>query len=277
MPFTLAGNTFSFMWDRPVLKALDALGALRLSTFDVIVTPGHLWHNEIDGAGRSALKETLVERGYTLESLNPPATDYNLASLTSDVRELAIGMYTETINLAADLGAKGVVVVPGRVSSLLPPPRDQLWGVLEDGIGQLAEHARSKGLVLHLEVHPLTPVPTARETLNLVERIASPAVGIAYDVANAEFIGEDLAEAIGMMGSHLTQIHLSDATRTHWMHGGFGTGTVDLDAVMKALDNVRFAGAAVLEIISNNPIRDFEESIARVSVAQTKQATGPSR
>ena len=28
MPFTLAGNTFSFMWDRPVVEALDALGAL---------------------------------------------------------------------------------------------------------------------------------------------------------------------------------------------------------------------------------------------------------
>ncbi len=103
MPFTLAGNTFSFMWDRPVVEALDALGALGLSTFDVIVTPGHLWHSELEGAGRATLRRTLEERNYTLDSLNPPATDYNLASLTPDVRQLAIGMYRETINLAADL------------------------------------------------------------------------------------------------------------------------------------------------------------------------------
>ena len=271
MPFTLAGNTFSFMWDRPVVEALDALGALGLSTFDVIVTPGHLWHSELEGAGRATLRRTLEERNYTLDSLNPPATDYNLASLTPDVRQLAIGMYRETINLAADLGAKGVVVVPGRVSSLLPPPREQLWGVLEDGIGALAEHARSKGLVLHLEVHPLTPVPTALETVSLVERIASPAVGIAYDVANAEFIGEDQVNAIAAMGRYLTQIHLSDATRTRWMHGGFGTGTVDLEAVLNALDESGFSGAAVLEIISDSPIRDFQESIARVAAARKNQ------
>ncbi len=161
--------------------------------------------------------------------------------------------------------------MPGRVSSLLPPPREQLWGVLEDGIGALAEHARSKGLVLHLEVHPLTPVPTALETVSLVERIASPAVGIAYDVANAEFIGEDQVNAIAAMGRYLTQIHLSDATRTRWMHGGFGTGTVDLEAVLNALDESGFSGAAVLEIISDSPIRDFQESIARVAAARKNQ------
>jgi sugar phosphate isomerase/epimerase len=269
VPLAIGGNTFSFMWSHPALEAMDRLNTLGLSAFDVIVTPGHLWPTEIDSAGRAELRKTLEARGYTLDSLNPPATDYNLASLTPDVRRLAMGMYGDIIDLAAELGAKGVIVVPGRVSSLLPPPSDQLRSVLEDGIGELADRARSRGIILHLEVHPLTPVPTTRDILGLVEGIASPSVGIAYDVANAEFVGENQADAIAAMGQHLTQLHLSDATRTRWMHGGFGTGTVDLKSVLDALEGSNFSGSAILEIISSDPLEDFKESLERIAAACT--------
>lgn len=270
MALAIGGNTFSFMWSRPALDAMDALNTLGLCAFDVIVSPNHLWPDEMDGAGRTAFKRTLEGRGYTLDSLNPPATDYNLASLTANVRQLAMDMYCEVIDLAADLGAAGVVVVPGRVSNLLPPPRDQLQGVIADGIGTLADRARSRGVILHLEVHPLTPCPTATDVLELVESIDSPAVGIAYDVANAEFVGESQAKAIAAMGRHLTQIHLSDATRTRWMHGGFGTGTVDLESILGALDAIQYSGSAVLEIISDDPIADFRESLERIGAARAR-------
>lgn len=267
MPIAIGGSTFSFMWSHPTLAAMDALNALGMSAFDVIVTPGHLWPSEIDKAGRVELRNTLAARNYGLDSLNPPATDYNLASLTPEVRAFAMAMYGEVIDLAADLGAKGVVVVPGRVSSLLPPPRDQLRRLLEDAIGTLAEHARSRGVVLHVEMHPLTPVPLTSDMLELVRAIASPLVGIAYDVANAEFVGENQADAIAAMGSHLTQIHLSDATRTRWMHGSFGSGTVDLPAVMTALQAANYTGSTILELISHDPLTDFRDSLERINHA----------
>lgn len=268
MTFKVGGNTFSFMWTHPALQAMDELGALGLSTFDVIVTPGHLWPSEIARGGRTQLKQDLAGRGFTLDSLNPPATDYNLASLTPNVRQLALDMYVEIIELAADLEAKAVVVVPGRVSSLLPPPRYKLDTVIEDSISQLALRAAVLGVGLHLEVHPLTPMPMTRDLLTFVQKLASPAVGIAYDVANAEFVGEDQASAIAAMGKHLTQIHLSDATRTRWMHGSFGTGTVDLRSVLNALDAIGYSGSAVFEIISDAPLTDYRDSIERLNAAR---------
>jgi L-ribulose-5-phosphate 3-epimerase len=260
----VGGNTFSFMWTHSALEAMDALNSADLSSFDVIVTPGHLWPDELDSTARKVFRSTLNSRGYTLDSLNPPATDYNIASLTRDVRELALNMYGEIIDLAADLEARAVVVVPGRVSSLLPPPHAALGNVLEDSIGRLADQAQSRGLLLHLEVHPLTSVPTTRDMLDLVRKIARPNVGIAYDVANAEFIGENQIEAITAMGPLMTQIHLSDATTSKWMHGGFGSGTVDLKAVIDTLDMAEFSGSVVLEIISTDPLTEFRQSLDQI-------------
>lgn len=268
MAFKVGGNTFSFMWTHSALEAMDTLGTLGLSAFDVIVAPGHLWPSEVDRGARGQLKRDLAGRGFSLDSLNPPATDYNLASLTPNVRQLALDMYVEIIELAADLEARAVVVVPGRVSSLLPPPRKQLDTVIEDSISQLALRASALGIGLHLEVHPLTPLPMTRDLLAFVQKLSSPAVGIAYDVANAEFVGEDQAGAIAAMGRHLTQVHLSDATRTRWMHGGFGTGNVDLRSVLNALDAIDYSGSAVFEIISDAPLTDYRDSIERFNAAR---------
>lgn len=272
MAVAIGGNTFSFMWTHSALEAMDALNSTGLSSFDVIVTPGHLWPDELDGTARKQFRRTLNSRGYTLDSLNPPATDYNIASLTRDVRELALKMYGEIIDLAADLEAKAVVVVPGRVSSLLPPPLTALNNVLEDSIGRLADRAQSRGLLLHLEVHPLSSVPTTKDMLGLVRKLALPNVGIAYDVANAEFIGENQIEAITAMGPLMTQIHLSDATSSRWMHGGFGSGTVDLKAVIDTLDAADYAGSTVLEIISSDPLAEVQQSLDQIRAI--RQARG---
>jgi sugar phosphate isomerase/epimerase len=53
------------------------------------------------------------------------------------------------------------------------------------------------------------------------------------------------------------------------MHGGFGTGTVDLKSVLDALEGSNFSGSAILEIISSDPLEDFKESLERIAAACT--------
>lgn len=268
MAIRFGGNTFSYMWATSCDKALDELSGLGLNDFDVLVSPGHLWPNDLDKPQRQQLRQRLESSGIRLESLNPPALDYNLGSLVAEVCATAVDIYEETMRLACDLGAKGVVVVPGRVSSLLPPPAGETRARLMDTVGGLAKTAERLGLKIHLETHPLTSRPTAASLLDLIEDIGSASLGVAYDLSNAEFIGEDQPAAIRALGPRLTQMHVSDGTRQSWLHAAVGEGTVDFKAAFAAADEIGFSGIAIIELIAPNPADAYTRSLAEIARLQ---------
>src|SRR5919206_5366050 len=137
MELRLGGSTFSYMWGGSALDAMRSLLALGLNDFDVITVPGHLWPQELDAAARTELARTLRDDGIRVESLNVPALDVNLASCVPDVRMQSIEVYASILRLSAELGGKGVVVVPGRVSGLWPPHKDQSLDWTADSIERL--------------------------------------------------------------------------------------------------------------------------------------------
>jgi L-ribulose-5-phosphate 3-epimerase len=261
MGFRLGGTTFSFMWSEPALATMRRIGELGLREFDVIMAPGHLWPDELDGAARRQMRQALAQDGLRVESTNLPALDFNLGSCLAEVRAYAVGRYADALRLAADLGGRGVVVVPGRVSGLLPPDRDDTLFWLGDSIAALLKVADETGQDLLLETHPQTAIASAEAMATFVESIHHPRALVAYDVANAEFIGEDQAEAIRRLRPILAQIHLSDATRTSWKHDRAGLGTVRFDRVRTALEEIDFGGVAIIEVISAHTLPDTKATI----------------
>jgi L-ribulose-5-phosphate 3-epimerase len=113
-------------------------------------------------------------------------------------------------------------------------------------------------------LHPQTPVPNGNLIGDFVDRFTSPRVLIAYDFANAEFIGEDYVAAVARLEHRIGQYHLSDSTRTAWRHDALGRGTVNVQAALKAISDSRSDGVTILEIISPDPIEEMEDSIRQI-------------
>lgn len=91
-------------------------------------------------------------------------------------------------------------------------------------------------------------------------RIDHPLLKVAYDVSNAEFVGEDQVEALRQLAPWLGQVHLSDGTATRWRHDRVGAGTVRFAEILRVLDEIGFDGVHVLEIISSTPLEDMAAS-----------------
>lgn len=255
------GSTFPFMWSEPARSALTRLQKLGLNDFDIIMVPGHLWHDELSSGQRTTLAAQLRADGIRIESLNLPALDQNLVSCIPEARAYAVALYTRTLELSADLGARGAVVIPGRVSALFPPAQADSEGWLADGLAQLLKVAERLTLNLYVESHPQTPIPTVDKIERFFSQLVHDRLKVAYDVSNAEFVSEDQVDAIRRLGPRLGQIHLSDGTRARWRHDRIGAGTVNFPAILQALEEVRFSGISVLEIISSTPIEDIAASI----------------
>jgi sugar phosphate isomerase/epimerase len=254
------GSTFSFMWSEPALSAMQKLKALGLNDFDVIMVPGHLWHDELGAGDRAALARALRAEGMRLESLNLPALDVNLASCVREVRHYAVDVYAKAMQLCRDLGGRAVVVVPGRVSGLWPPAQRDSESWLAEALERLLETADALDLDLYIESHPQTPIPTVDRIERFLARIEHRRLKVAYDVSNAEFVSENQVDALRRLAPRLGQVHLSDGTRTRWRHDRVGLGTVDFRAILDVLDAIGFAGVRLLEIISPSALDDIAAS-----------------
>lgn len=269
----LGASTFAFAWQGTALDAVRRLRALGLDGFDLMLAPGHCWPAELSAADRSRLASTLAAEEIRIDSVNFPALDLNLASNVAEVRSYSVARYREALLLGAELGARGVVAVPGRVSPLIGPPREETERWLAESVGELLAVAHETDASVFLELHPQTPIPTVDALDTFVAGFDDPRLRVAYDVANAEFVSEDHGEALRRLAPRLGQVHLSDASATRWAHDRVGRGTVDFATVFRTLDEIAFDGACILEVVTPTPIPDIEMSLD----ALARPAADPAR
>jgi sugar phosphate isomerase/epimerase len=250
------------MWRGPALDAMRELLGTGVNDFDIMTVPGHLWPEDLDSSSRRRLRQALISEGIRIESLNPPSVDYNLASCVTDVRAAAVQMYSRLLELGAEIGVRNVVVVPGRVGSLLAPKLENTLGWLESGFQQLLRVAEKNDQRLYVEMIPLSPISKVDRLIPFLDRFdGNPRMLVAYDVASAEFMGEDQVSALRSIGKRLGQTHLSDSPRQVWRHDRVGLGTVKFPEILATLRGLPFGGVNILEIISTHPEADIAASL----------------
>ena len=255
---SFGASTFSFIRQESALDSMRRLRRTGYRRFDVLAVPGHLWPAELSGSARTDLRRALERDDIVVESINPQPIDLNVGSCLQEVREHSVSIYSDAIRLATEIGARGVVVVPGRVAIALPPRAEDTLRWTVDSIAALSQVAREAGLeALLLENHPSTGFPTAVAMCELVDHVGADNVKVAYDVANAEYLGEDQIQAIKLLGNRLGQTHLSDGEPGRWAHDRPGRGAVRFHEILGELDAIEFVGTNIVEIVSQEPLADY--------------------
>lgn len=246
-------NTYGYIWSIPAPQCVRRLARLGYRQFEFLLQPPHLSFDDVGPEARRELRSILKDVGAYKTTINLPSLDHNLASPFSRVRAATVAMFEDTIDLAADIGAETVIVVPGRMSPLFPPSIEDRTAWVVDGISKLLPRAEDRGVGLAVENVPFAAFPDATSLESFVRGFGSPAIGVCYDVANAHFIGENPAMGIRQLADLLRIVHLSDTGRRTWRHDQIGMGTVPFAEVVEAMDAVAFEGACTLEIISQDP------------------------
>lgn len=256
-------NTMSFMWNASAHAALDALGTKGYRVFEVMTQHPH-FDPFMEPAQVREFASFLRAGGYEVETLNVPSLDLNLASGTAPMREYTVSVFERLIRIAAEIGAKGVIVVTGRVNPLIQPSRVDLEGWFRGSFERVLRAAESHGVELLLENIPMGVYPDAPGLVRFAASLDHPLVRICYDIANAHFIGEDAAKGLELVAPHLAIVHLSDTRRDAWRHDPVGQGDCDFAGFCATLDRIGYAGTAILEIISPQPLVDIPASHARL-------------
>jgi sugar phosphate isomerase/epimerase len=249
----VGANTMAFMWRAPAREALETLAREGYRRFEVMAQRPHfdptMARSEAEAFGRF-----LRDAGLTVETINMPSLDQNLASAAPEMRDYTVRLFERLIAIAGTIGATGVITVTGRVNPLIPPARPDLEGWFQEAFERVLRAAEPAGVRLLLENIPMGVYPRADQLIAFADRIDSPSVGICYDIANAHFIGEDTAEGLGQVRSRLGMVHLSDTGRQVWRHDPVGQGSCDFASFGAALREIGYRNTSMLEIVADPPV-----------------------
>lgn len=250
-PLAVGVNTMSFMWKGSAREALATLARAGYRRFEVMAQRPHF--DPMMGRDEAlAFGRFLRDAGLTVETVNMPSLDQNLASSTPEMRDYTVRLFERLIGVADAIGATGVIVVTGRVNPLIAPPRRDLEEWFAEAFGRVLRAAEAAGIKLLLENLPMGVYPRADQLIAFADGIDSPLVGICYDIANAHYIGEDTNAGLGQVGSRLEIVHLSDTGRQAWRHDPVGQGSCDFAGFGATLRRMGYARRSMLEIVTGD-------------------------
>ena len=92
-----------------------------------------------------------------------PNIDINVAGAAPEMRAYSLDLLTDTVRLAGELGARGVVIGPGKANPLFPADADELIGHFFAALDRLCPVAESAGTALWVENMPFAFLPAIGE------------------------------------------------------------------------------------------------------------------
>ncbi|HEX9183055.1 MAG TPA: sugar phosphate isomerase/epimerase family protein [Burkholderiales bacterium] len=264
MPMKVGANTMSFMWKSSARKALETLAREGYRTFEVMAQRPH-FDPFMKRSAALAFARFLRDAGLTVETVNIPSLDQNLASASPEMRDYTVRLFERLIAIAEVIGATGVIVVTGRVNPLIAPARADLEGWFAEAFARVLRAAERTGVRLLLENIPMGVYPRADQLARFAGRIDSPLVGICYDIANAHFIGEDTAKGLLQVRRRLGIVHLSDTGRRAWRHDPVGQGSCDFAGFGATLREIGYSRTSMLEIVAERPLPGIVASHRKIA------------
>jgi sugar phosphate isomerase/epimerase len=181
-----------------------------------------------------------------------------------EVREARLATWRELIEIAGDLGARGIIMVPIRRPHRLPDlsplytsselEMALFYRILDD----LLPAAERAGLALWIEplnFYEAMLVPNIAKAVEICRRVNSPALRLMADTFHMNIMEPEPLAGLRAAGPYLGHVHLSDSNRQLP-----GLGHIAFREVFAALAGIGYTGAMALEAI---PPADPEDATAQ--------------
>lgn len=205
---------------------------------------------------RASLRDALAAAGLratgTTSVCRWPTTERDLAHPDADARRRAVDYYRGCVDLAREVGAPVVGLIPasvGRVEHLSDPEAE--WELAVAATREVALYAGEHGIAVGIEAinrYESCLVNTAEHALAFADAAGTPNVGVILDAFHMQLEEDDPAAAVRAAAPHLLALHLADTTRH-----GLGHGRLDVARLLSAAGESGYAGPLVLEFTAPGP------------------------
>ena len=195
---------------------------------------------------------SLIERSGIRCGLHS-ASFVNTAEIMPTVRKAAEVHLREYVDLTVALGCEYLVVHCGFHFSVY---LDTVRAALYETMARCVDYGERRRVPLVIE--NMNPLPgdsefqylgvRIEEFRTLFDRIRSPYLGLALDVAHSELVPGGTVSFVRAFGERIHSAQLSDNRGRVDEHLTIGEGTIDFARVLGALRRIGFAGPMIIEL-----------------------------
>jgi D-psicose/D-tagatose/L-ribulose 3-epimerase len=190
----------------------------------------------------------------------------DLSSSDETVRSGAVQYVKSCVDMAVELGAAVVIVVPSPVGKSGPDTTaKEEWANAVRSLREAGQYAQAKGIRLAIEAlnrfetYLVNKLELAKQ---LVHQVGVPSVGIMADLFHMNIEERDISRAIRSISPYLVHVHIADNTRE-----AAGLGSIDFTEVIRTLIEIGYQGAITME---------FLPPVSNPYAAASKEAAGDS-
>jgi len=194
-----------------------------------------------------------------------------LVDAESTERARRLDFLVRCAEIAVALGGDTISLWSGIPAADVPP--DDAWRFLTEGVVRLHERIAPLGVRIAIEPEPGMLVSGLADWEQLRDSASIPDLGLTLDVGHVPCTESISAgEAIRRYASALRTVHLDDTRNGVHEHLQIGDGDLDWADIIHALDEVRFAGIASVELSRHS---HAAPEAARSALAALSAAASP--
>jgi sugar phosphate isomerase/epimerase len=252
-------------------KTIEKIAALGYTGIEILADVPHAWPAGLLEERKASIRDCLARHRLTISNVNafmmnavadPRQPYWYPGWIDSDPHYRAIRReHTKrALRLAAELGAPSITTEPG--GRLAPgQSRREAEQTFYEELMPCVEIAEQMKVTLLIEPEPDLLIEKFDQYLEFIGRVASPWVGLNFDIGHAFCVGDDPQHWVERMQKHTRHYHIEDiaATRVH-KHLIPGRGAIDFDATLRAIAGTGYDSWLTVELY---PYIDSPDEAAR--------------
>jgi sugar phosphate isomerase/epimerase len=260
-------------------EAVRRLAAIGYRGVEIMADVPHAWPACLLDEQKQAIRDVLAHHRLAISNINafmmnaisdPRQRYWHPSWIEPDrhYRQIRIDHTRRSLTLARELGAPCITTEPGG-----PVEPGGSWSaalkLFVEGLKPVAEHAEKEGVLLLIEPEPGLLVETADQFLELMQHVASPAVGLNFDIGHFYCVGDEPAPTVQRLAPYIRHFHLEDiaASRIHH-HLIPGEGAIDFESTLQAIQSIGYDGWITIELY---PYVDDPDAAARIAFERVSE------
>jgi sugar phosphate isomerase/epimerase len=237
---------------KPIADELADIAALGFDYLELTMDPPQAHYSTIRQQMDSILSALA---SHSMDIICHLPTFVSTADLTDSIREASLLEMFNSLEVAAELGSRKVVLHPGHIGGLGIYVKETALAHANNSLAAIIDHAQTLGLCVCLE-NMFPKCGAFVEPGDFVEILQRfPDLELTLDTGHANIgapAGRRILEFIVKFGHRIGHLHISDNFGERDDHIPLGAGKIDFLKIVKALKQCEYDETATLEIFSED-------------------------
>jgi sugar phosphate isomerase/epimerase len=257
----------------PLIDALRGIRQAGFAAVEILADVPHAYPDAIDARLTDEVKRELEKLGLAVSNINvncsfgywkdaPPEPYFepSLISPNAKHREDRTRLILKALQFARDVGAANVSITSGRMLGGMPP--EPAAKQFASSIRPILDRADQLDVNVGIECEPGLYLEYVAELREWIDRLGHPRLGANLDVGHSQVIGESIPDAVKLLGDRIWNLHVEDIPGRKHYHLIPGQGTLDWQALKRALLEVNYARYLTVELYTHwqNPQQAADQS-----------------